>query len=207
MNTTTLLILSPVVAATLLPVVTIGLAKATGLVKMGEEWLATHKQAAMAHAVDVAWTQVDSFLETSASVIAGQIQSGKLNWLDRAAWQRVAVSEVLLVQQRAPAAVLAVAAEAPTLLVQLMGKVDDKVVASPTIAAPAAGGQLPSAASVAAAVATVTAARAALNALDGPSAPANDPAPIAAEAATQADPTGPTSVPVATAAAPLLAAV
>ena len=134
--------ISPIIAVAMVPLAGWVLAKLTGLEVIARDWLTSHKAATAARVLDAAWSQVTDLATTSASVISGKIQSGELDWTDRAAWQKAAVAEVALIKARAPAAVATIAQQSgalgagDTLLAQVMGAVDKQYVASPTLGQP-----------------------------------------------------------------------
>lgn len=97
---------------------------------------AAHGQAALAADITAATAVIQPALQTSASVIAGKINSGALPLGDRAAWVAEAQREAALVAQRVPGAVATLQPVAADLVADIMGKVDAAVVASPTIPAP-----------------------------------------------------------------------
>ena len=128
---------APAIGAVILALAGLVVALLTGLTGRLKTYFDSHDEVAVARVLDTVNAAIDKELETSASVIAGKIDRGELDYTDRAAWQKEAVSEVALVKGRLPAMAQVAVATGTPLLTQLMARVDAKAVASPTINAPA----------------------------------------------------------------------
>jgi hypothetical protein len=129
--------LQPVVGALVLAVAGIAATLISGLGAKLSAYLVTNKQAAAASMVADANTVIHAALMTGASTIAGKIQTGQLDYTNRAAWEAEAQREVTLVQQRVPGAIATAAPVAGALLASLMAKVDAlQVSATPLVAPP-----------------------------------------------------------------------
>jgi hypothetical protein len=92
-----------------------------------------HKQAVAAKAAADAGQVIGTALATGAATIAGKIQTGELDYTNRASLVVEAKREVGLAEQRAPAMVAIVNPIPGALVANLMGKVDALVVASPSL--------------------------------------------------------------------------
>ena len=124
---------APAVAALVLAIAGALAAILSGLSKKASAWLTSHNEAAVAAAVASAGQVINRALDTSASVIAGKIQSGELDYTNRAALTAEAERELALVKTRVPDMLAVVASADAPLISAIMGKVDAQVVASPTL--------------------------------------------------------------------------
>ena len=126
-------LLAPAVATLVLALIGLLAAVISGLTGRLKAYFDAHGQAAAAQAVAEAGTTIQRELMTSASTIAGKIQTGQLDYTNRAALETEALREVAIVQQRAPGALAVAQPVAGALVADIMGKVDRMVLASPTI--------------------------------------------------------------------------
>ncbi len=108
----------------------------TGMTTRLNAWLTAHGDAAAASAVASASAVIQPALQTGASVIAGKIASGELDYTNRAAITAEAEKEVALVKTRIPGMLAVAAPVEGALVAAIMGKIDQMVVASPTIPTP-----------------------------------------------------------------------
>ena len=123
--------------ALILPSIAVGVTVfVTGLTGRMTEYFKAHGQAAAAQAVADAGTVINQALMTSATTIAGKIQTGQFDYTDRAVWQKEAEREVGLVKQRVPEMLAIAPPIAGALVANLMAKVDALVVASPSLPLP-----------------------------------------------------------------------
>ena len=124
------------VLAIALPTVAAGLAVVvSGLGKKVGAWFASRGDADAATAVAAATTSINTALMTGAGTLAGKIQTGQVDWTNRASWVEEARREVQLAISRVPQAVAIAKPVEEALVANLMSKVDALVVASPTIGA------------------------------------------------------------------------
>ena len=149
----------------------------SGLSAKASAYFTAHGQAAAAQMVASANAVIQPALQTGASVIAGKIGSGQLDYTNRAQIVTEASREVDLVKARVPGMIAAAAPVEGALLASLMGKIDAMVAVALAATAPS---------SLPAAVQTIAAAQAALASLNVPAAPApaNDTTPSVVTAGT-----------------------
>ena len=191
-----LTLLSPLVAAVVGSLILILAAVVSGLTAKASAYLTAHHQAATAAAVVSAGQVMNQLLTVGASTISGKIQTGQLDWLDRAAWQKEATAEVAVAMSRMPEALAFVPPAATTLIADLMAKVDAQVVASPTIPSPATASASASPAdAILGAVATIAASKSALDTLTPPVAAAAS-VPMPAPASVTPPPPPPALAPI-----------
>ena len=124
---------APAIGAIILAFAGLLVALLTGLTGKLTAYFDAHNAAAAGALLTQGNTAIDAEVERSASVIAGKIDRGELDYTKRADWQKEAVAEVALIQQRLPAIAVAALSSATPLLTQVMARVDAKAVASPTI--------------------------------------------------------------------------
>ncbi len=96
----------------------------TGLTARLKAWLDKHGLAAEASAVASANAVIQPALQTEASVIAGKITSGQLDYTNRAQIVAAAQNGVEIVHERLPQMVAVAAPVAGALVGSIMGKVD-----------------------------------------------------------------------------------
>lgn len=111
-------------------------ALATGLKAKVDEYLKAHNLSAVAATVDSAAKQLDAAATMEANAIAGKIQAGEFNYLDRKAWEQLAQQGAATALGRIGPSVAAAAPLANALVPLIMTKVDALVSLNPSIPVP-----------------------------------------------------------------------